>query len=115
MLPTLAPGDRLVLLRVVGRPRVGHLVVAADPRVPRRLLLKRVHAVAGDRVDVRGDNPSASTDSRTFGPVPVGAVARCIGWRYAPVGRSGYVGATGPISGWRARRDRRRSRRSGRR
>jgi hypothetical protein len=33
---------------------------------------------------VRGDNPSASTDSRDFGPVPAASVRGRVVYRYAP-------------------------------
>jgi nickel-type superoxide dismutase maturation protease len=72
MLPTLQPGDRVLLRR---RRRRGHLapgtlVAFVDPRPGEtRLVVKRVVAVDGDQVRVLGDNPSASTDSRTYGPL----------------------------------------------
>lgn len=91
MLPTLAPGDRLVLVRTTARPRPGQLALAPDPRQPSRLLLKRIHHVAGRMVEVRGDNPRASTDSRQFGPVPAADVVAGAAWRYAPPGRAGWV------------------------
>jgi nickel-type superoxide dismutase maturation protease len=83
MLPTLRPGDRLLVARI-GRPRPDDLVVIRDPRTPSRLLCKRVVSTDGRHIVVRGDNPEASTDSRVFGPVPeewvVGSVLR----RYWP-------------------------------
>ena len=91
MLPTLAPGDRLLLLRTTTRPRPGQLALAPDPRGPSRLLLKRVHRVADGLVELRGDNPAASTDSRQFGTVPAGDVVACAAWRYAPPGRTGRI------------------------
>jgi Signal peptidase, peptidase S26 len=91
MRPTLEPGDRLVTLRTPGRPRVGGLALSPDPRVPERMLIKRVHAVDGDRVELRGDAASDSTDSRTFGPVPLGAVQACVAFRYHPIERAGWV------------------------
>jgi len=71
MEPTLAEGDRLLVVRA-WRARPGDLVVLRDPREPRdsrRILVKRVTSVVGDDVMVHGDNPAASTDSRAFGPV----------------------------------------------
>jgi nickel-type superoxide dismutase maturation protease len=123
MLPTLAPGDRLVLLRTTARPRVGQLALAFDPREPTRELLKRVHAVADGMVELRGDNPSASTDSRQFGRVPAADVVAGPAWRYAPSGRTGWVrasvgepaGGDGRLSAPRARAGRRAGRRPGRR
>ncbi len=67
MAPTLLPGDRLLVMRA--RPRPGDVVVAADPRDGRRELVKRVAAVGPHGVTLRGDNPVASTDARTFGDV----------------------------------------------
>lgn len=90
MLPTLEPGDRLVVARL-GRPAPGDLVAVPDPRVPRRLLVKRVASVSGTQVELRGDNPGHSTDSRRFGPVPQSALRGRVVRRYAPAGRRGRV------------------------
>jgi len=92
MQPTLAAGDRLLLLRwPVVRP--GDLVAVRDPR-DGRLLVKRVTAVDRGRrhVTVEGDNREASTDSRVFGPVPNAAIAGKAVYRYAPSARAGPVG-----------------------
>ena len=89
MRPALLPGDRLLVLR--RRPRVGEVVVLRDPRVPGRIMVKRVHAVLPEGLDVRGDNPAASTDSRTFGPVaPRLVIGRAI-YRYDPADRAGWL------------------------
>lgn len=90
MLPTLAPGDRL-LLRRRRHLHVGDLVAVPDPRLPSRLLVKRVHACGDGFVEVRGDNPSASTDSRAFGLVPRSAVRGTLVRRYGPSHRAGPV------------------------
>ena len=78
----------------VGRgPRVGELVLVADPRRSDRLLVKRVADVAsGGAVDVVGDAPWASTDSRAFGPVTREAIAGRPFFRYRPLRRLGRVG-----------------------
>ncbi len=95
MAPAFRPGDRLVVLaRPLGPqrwPAVGDVVAVADPRDPTRTLVKRVAAVdrAAGTLDVRGDDPGASTDSRHFGPVPRAAVVGRAVYRYAPPGRTG--------------------------
>jgi len=80
MAPALRPGDLVLAERLTYRvrpPRRGEVVLVADPRFPDRELIKRVAAVGDDGVDLRGENAAASTDSRTFGPVP----ATSIRWR----------------------------------
>ncbi len=93
MLPTLLPGDRLFVVRG-RRARPGDLVTVADPRSPRRVVVKRVTEVGGrSRGDatavLRGDNPGASTDSRTFGPVPLRSIRGRVVYRYFPEHRRG--------------------------
>jgi len=93
--PTFQAGDRLVVLsRPVGPPAwptVGSMVAVADPRDAGRILVKRVASVdrSAGTLEVRGDNPAASTDSRTFGPVPRASVVGRVVYRYTPAGRSG--------------------------
>jgi nickel-type superoxide dismutase maturation protease len=88
MRPTLLPGDRLVVL-AGRRARPGDLVTLPDPRTPSRLVVKRVTAVSDRMVMVRGDNPDASTDSRTFGPVPAASIGGRVIYRYFPATRRG--------------------------
>lgn len=93
MMPTLDPGDRLLVVPLP--PRRGRLVVVPDPRDPGRVLIKRVAAVAADgRIEVRGDNPAASTDSRHFGPVDAGTVIGRPVYRYHPAERAGWLWRT---------------------
>lgn len=108
MAPTLAPGDRLLvrrLLRTPRRLRADDLVVLADPRDPSRPLVKRVAALPGqlaraggavlaagpDSIVVLGDHPGASTDSRSYGPVDLAAVRGRVWYRYAPPERAGRL------------------------
>lgn len=136
MVPTLLPGDRLLVWRGVGRRthrgagrrtrretswragprasrragegcRAGDLVVvrgqetggaaagqAAGGLVPGQEpapVVKRVVAVGAGGVTVAGDNPAASTDSRTYGPVPLADVRGRVVYRYAPAGRVGRL------------------------
>lgn len=88
MTPALEPGDRLLVVRA-RRVGVGDVVALADPRQPQRLLLKRVRSISDSSVIVVGDNPTASTDSRHFGPVPLGALRGRACYRYAPPDRVG--------------------------
>jgi nickel-type superoxide dismutase maturation protease len=85
MLPDVSPGERVLVNRAaywLGRPSVGDLVVLRDPRDASRLLLKRLEGQDGDRWLVAGANAAASTDSRTFGPVPRESLVGKVVWRY---------------------------------
>jgi len=86
MEPALQPGDRLVVLPL--RARVGDVVAAERGG---RVLVKRVASIDGDDVVLLGDNASASTDSRTFGPVPRSTLLGRAVYRYAPRHRAGRV------------------------
>ncbi len=95
MTPTLEPGDRLLVLRLGHRWRLrpGDLVTLGAPPGPGRpaRLVKRVVDADGASVEVAGDNPVASTDSRTFGRLPARAVTGKVLYRYAPPERAGIV------------------------
>lgn len=101
MVPALGPGDWLVATRR-GRIRRGSVVVLSHPNRPLDLV-KRVHAVPGQVVDGRvlgsdeylvvGDNETASTDGRNFGPVPRGTIQGVVRFRYWP--------DPGPVTGGR--------------
>ncbi len=90
MEPTLWAGDRLLIART-GPARTGDVIALRDPRDPKRVIVKRVAAVRRGEMVVRGDNPDASIDSRSFGPVLNVAVLGRIVRRYGPVGRAGPV------------------------
>ncbi len=101
MAPALLPGDRLLVLRwprpVARWPAPGDVIAVRDPRQPVRVLVKRVGSVDRLRgtVEVLGDQATASTDSRAFGPVPRSLVVGRAIYRYAPPGRVGS-GPWGP-------------------
>lgn len=90
MVPTLLPGDRL-LVRRTRRVRPGDLVVVPDPRLPDRVMVKRAARVDDGEVELVGDNQGASTDSRTFGWVPLRTVRGRAVYRYAPPERAGRL------------------------
>lgn len=94
MAPTLLPGEWLVVERrtyAVRPPRVGEIVLAADPREPRREVIKRVASVDTEAgtLELRGDAPEASTDSRSFGAISIDVVRWRVVARYWPAGRVG--------------------------
>lgn len=90
MVPTLAPGDKLLVVRMP-RLKRGDVVALRDPRDPNRLIVKRVVSDGGAVVLVRGDNEAASVDSRDFGPVRKQDVVGSVVRRYGPPGREGVV------------------------
>jgi signal peptidase I len=114
MEPTLMPGD-IVLVDLWSyehrRPRRGEVVLLYGPLPAEAPLVKRVapappsgEAVPFDagrwRLEGRpaqgavwllGDNPDISSDSRTFGPVPLGRIRGRLVWRYWPPGRMGPI------------------------
>ncbi|WP_194432930.1 nickel-type superoxide dismutase maturation protease, partial [Streptomyces alkaliphilus] len=69
MLPTLRPGDRL-LLRWGASVRPGDVVVARHPWQPGLLIVKRALAHRPNGWWLVGDNPRIADDSRAFGAVP---------------------------------------------
>ena len=91
MRPALEPGDRLLVLRTA-HVRTGDMVALVDPREPDRLVIKRVASCSSSELMVLGDNPAASTDSRTFGPVSRNALRGRDVYRYFPVERRARLG-----------------------
>ena len=71
MLPTLMPGDHLLvdpLAFEAALPWEGAIVIARHP-LEAREIVKRVGSVEGDRIWLSSDNPDEGSDSRTFGAV----------------------------------------------
>ena len=96
MAPTLLPGDRLLVESSTfakRSPRAGELVLAPDPRDRTRELVKRVAAADPEAgtLELRGDAPGASTDSRAFGAVPSDSVQWRVLARYWPPSRAGRL------------------------
>lgn len=84
MRPALVPGDRLLVERR-GPVRVGDVVAVRDPRAPARTMLKRPAARGPSGLTVLGDNPGASTDSRSLGPLAPSAVHGRAVYRLQPI------------------------------
>jgi nickel-type superoxide dismutase maturation protease len=85
MAPAVRDGDRLVvwLGRVRHTPSIGRVVLVELPDRP--LSVKRLTAVEADgRVSVEGDNPFASTDSRSLGALPATALRGVVLMRVWP-------------------------------
>ena len=87
MRPTLEAGDVVLTLPLPRwtprrlRDRLvapGRIVVLADPARPDHRIVKRVAEVHPDGVEVRGDDPGWSIDSRVFGRVPPTQVRRVV-------------------------------------
>ena len=72
MLPTLSSGD-FVIYRPFKKGQEelsnGSIVIVRHPLKEKTLILKRIHKASSTGIDLRGDNPEMSTDSRQFGIV----------------------------------------------
>lgn len=93
MYPTLRDGERVVVDTTACRkapPAVGDVVLARHPFMRDTWMIKRIVGVADDgRYVLQGDNPVESSDSRSFGPVPLRnilgrAVHKVDGWPLSP-------------------------------
>ncbi len=72
MRPTLKPNDVLIVRPIRQGdplPEKGRLVLVRHPLLAEKLMIKRVHQIGKEGLDLRGDNPLESTDSRQFGLV----------------------------------------------
>ena len=69
MRPTLVDDD-MVLVKTARNVAVGDIVITPHPFKQSVMILKRVEAIDPDgRVELRGDDPDESSDSRSFGTV----------------------------------------------
>jgi nickel-type superoxide dismutase maturation protease len=94
MAPTLRPGDFLIAVRPASIRR-GDLGVVVHPDRPGYEMVKRFAGVPGDSIEgvtlgadqfwMVGDNPEASTDSRTLGPFDRASIRGIVRFRYWPL------------------------------
>ena len=71
MRPTLDDND-VVLVSPRSSIEVGDIVLASHPFKNSVTVLKRVFAIdAAGRIELRGDDPEESSDSRSFGSLPI--------------------------------------------
>jgi len=94
MLPTLRPGDYLMINRLaywVSAPQKGDVVVVRGRAGAPARQIKRVADLPGEGVHVLGDNPDGSTDSRDYGPVARSSIEGKAWLRYWPPGRFGLI------------------------
>lgn len=81
--PALLDGDHVLVKLQAGSPQQDDVVWVQHPQDPALRIVKRVHAVAVDgAIELRGDSPDHSTDSRHYGPVPPGLVLGRVVWRF---------------------------------
>ena len=71
MVPTLRPGDAVLVRRAPRVTRPGDVVVARFRARPELLVVKRVARADGDGWWIVGDNPFGSDDSSVYGRADV--------------------------------------------
>jgi nickel-type superoxide dismutase maturation protease len=84
MFPTYRSGDRVLVSRSWYRifsPKVGDVVIVRHPDDD-TMLVKRILRITSNGVFVAGDNPEASTDSRTLGMLSNELIVGKVIWRY---------------------------------
>ena len=77
MRPTLCEGDRVLVKPRSPRselPRVGEIAVVAHPYQRDLVLIKRIAHISPAGLSLLGDNPYESSDSRSFGVLPLSAL-----------------------------------------
>lgn len=100
MSPSLEPRDWAIAISSSDIRR-GDVVVLEHPRRPGFEIVKRIVALPGDiapdgsplgdEVWVQGDRPDGSTDSRSFGPVPLDLVRARVALVWWPPRRAGRL------------------------
>ncbi len=69
---------QVILVSPLKKAKVGSVVMAVQGK---REVLKRIVKITNNHmVELRGDNPAESTDSRTLGPVTMNAILGVVIW-----------------------------------
>lgn len=77
MMPVLLPGMLVIGVKKFRKPKPGQVVVILHDDKEK---IKRVDQVNDEKMYVLGDHPETSTDSRSFGWVPIDSVKAKIIW-----------------------------------
>jgi hypothetical protein len=77
MRPGLPPGRIVIAVRQSHMPRVGDVVIVSHDGGEQ---VKRVRSTRGAQIYVLGDDPDNSTDSRSFGWLPLSAIQGTVLW-----------------------------------
>jgi len=92
MRPALEPGDRLLVWQWSRRLEADQMIVFVEPERHLTISVKRIASVEpSGAVNVRGDNPNVSRDSRDYGPVARGQIVGRVVYRYLPGPRRGRL------------------------
>ncbi len=73
MLPTLLPND-IIMVDTSTNIQKGDVIVFAHPSVKGMHMIKRINHQQQNRLEVLGDNPKTSVDSRVFGKIDKSSV-----------------------------------------
>jgi phage repressor protein C with HTH and peptisase S24 domain len=77
MVPSMRPGALVMATGLYKTLRVGDVVIIRHDGLEK---VKRLSQIDNDRIYVLGDNPSASTDSRQFGWLPIEVITAKVIW-----------------------------------
>lgn len=110
MMPTFSSNGDLVLVEHISKSvKRGDIVIATSPTCPTQTVCKRVVGLEGDKIQrfsthrkqeinipkgrcwLEGDNENNSTDSRSYGPVPLAMIRGKVFCRVWPLTQFGFV------------------------
>ncbi len=77
MIPAIYPEEIVIFKPIRSNYSLlnrGSVVVAKHPIEPKKVIIKRIHKVTSNGLDLRGDNLRLSTDSRQFGLISLNRI-----------------------------------------